>query len=73
MAASCCTPTCPSDPVAVDARYRRALWIALVLNAAMFAVELGGSWLAGSVSLLADSIDFAGVAGITPSAWRCSA
>jgi len=36
------------------------LWIALILNAAMFAVELGASWTSGSVSLLADSIDFFG-------------
>jgi Co/Zn/Cd efflux system component len=36
------------------------LWIALVLNAAMFAVELGASWASQSVSLLADSIDFFG-------------
>jgi len=36
------------------------LWIALVLNAAMFAIELGASWTSGSVSLLADSIDFSG-------------
>jgi Co/Zn/Cd efflux system component len=42
------------------ARYRRVLWIALVLNAAMFVVELVGAERSGSVSLLADSIDFAG-------------
>lgn len=36
------------------------LWVALLLNAAMFAVELGASWSSGSVSLLADSIDFFG-------------
>lgn len=35
----------------------------MVLNAGMFAVELGASWASGSVSLLADSIDFAGDAG----------
>jgi Co/Zn/Cd efflux system component len=34
-----------------------------VLNALMFAVELGASWASGSVSLLADSIDFFGDAG----------
>ena len=42
------------------ARYRRILWIALVLNAAMFVVELVGAERSGSVSLFADSIDFAG-------------
>jgi Co/Zn/Cd efflux system component len=36
------------------------LWIALVLNAAMFAVELAASWASHLVSLLADSIDFFG-------------
>jgi Co/Zn/Cd efflux system component len=40
--------------------FRRALWVALVVNAAMFVVELGASWQSGSVSLLADSIDFFG-------------
>jgi Co/Zn/Cd efflux system component len=40
--------------------FRRARWIALVVNAAMFVVELGASWQSGSVSLLADSIDFFG-------------
>jgi len=34
-----------------------------VLNALMFGVEFGASWLSGSVSLLADSIDFFGDAG----------
>jgi Co/Zn/Cd efflux system component len=51
----------PGPPV--DPRYRRALWIALVLNALMFVVELGASWSSRSVSLLADSIDFFGDAG----------
>lgn len=47
----------------VDPTYRRVLWVALVLNALMFVVELGASWTSGSVSLLADSIDFFGDAG----------
>ena len=63
MSASCCPdPTCASS-AAVDPTYRRVLWLALVLNALMFAVEFGASWLSGSVSLLADSIDFFGDAG----------
>ena len=57
MSAHCCSA--PATP-AVDPRYRKALWIALVLNALMFVVELGASWSSGSVSLLADSIDFFG-------------
>jgi Co/Zn/Cd efflux system component len=36
------------------------LWIALVLNAAMFVVEAGASWSAESTALLADAIDFLG-------------
>lgn len=46
-----------------DPRYRRVLWVALVLNAAMFFIELGVGVHASSVSLLADAIDFAGDAG----------
>jgi Co/Zn/Cd efflux system component len=41
-------------------RYRRVLWVALILNAAMFAVEIGAGFRSGSVSLLADAIDFFG-------------
>lgn len=62
MSAHCCSHGCASSPP-VDPRYRKALWVALVLNTAMFAVELGASWTSGSVSLLADSIDFFGDAG----------
>ena len=57
MSAHCCSA--PAAP-AVDPRYRRALWVALVVNAGMFLVELAASWNSGSVSLLADSIDFFG-------------
>ena len=40
--------------------YRRVLWIALAVNAAMFLLEIGGGLSSGSVSLLADAIDFLG-------------
>jgi Co/Zn/Cd efflux system component len=63
MSDSCCSGTACSSPPPVDPRYRRALWVALVLNALMFAVELSGSLASGSVSLLADAIDFFGDAG----------
>lgn len=57
MSAHCC----PVDrEPAVDPAYRRALWVALVVNALMFVVELAASWSSGSLSLLADSIDFFG-------------
>jgi Co/Zn/Cd efflux system component len=59
MSASCCSNDACSAPT-VEPRYRKALWVALVLNAAMFVVELAASWRSGSVSLLADSIDFFG-------------
>ncbi len=62
MSAHCCSDTSHSPP-AVDPTYRKILWVALVLNASMFVVELGASWTSGSVSLLADSIDFFGDAG----------
>jgi Co/Zn/Cd efflux system component len=62
MPAPCCSCSSPATPV-VDPRYRGALWVALVLNSLMFAVEFGASWTSGSVSLLADSIDFLGDAG----------
>lgn len=56
MSAHCCPPPPPS----ADPAYRKVLWIALLLNAAMFAVEIAGSVQSGSVSLLADAIDFLG-------------
>ena len=43
-----------------DPRYRKILWVALVINFAMFAVEIGAGFKSGSVSLLADAIDFFG-------------
>lgn len=56
---SCQSDHCdPQRPPA--ARYRRALWVALFVNALMFAVEIGAGLSAGSVSLLADAIDFFG-------------
>lgn len=50
----------PAQNAAADPRYRRILWIALVVNAAMFAVEVGAGMQSGSASLLADAIDFLG-------------
>jgi Co/Zn/Cd efflux system component len=45
---------------AVDPRYRRVLWIAFGINAAMFVVEVAASLIAGSVALQADALDFFG-------------
>jgi Co/Zn/Cd efflux system component len=61
-----CHDHCHSGPDAHGAAappppgYRRALWIALIVNAAMAAVEVTAGLHAGSVSLLADAIDFLG-------------
>lgn len=56
MSAHCC----PAPHSAVDPRYRRILWIALAVNAAMFLVEIAAGLQARSVSLLADAVDFFG-------------
>jgi Co/Zn/Cd efflux system component len=48
----------PEGPVPPG--YRRVLWIALFANALMFMVEIAAGVSAGSVSLLADAIDFFG-------------
>jgi Co/Zn/Cd efflux system component len=45
---------------ASDGAFRRALWIALIVNAAMFVVEIVAAQTAGSTALLADSVDFLG-------------
>lgn len=61
MAGHCCEHDTPaSHTIAHLGRYRRILWIALLLNATMFVVELAAGFQAGSLSLLADAIDFAG-------------
>ena len=52
-------PAAPAQGVDLP-RYRRVLWIALAVNAAMFFVELAAGYRSGSLSLLADAIDFAG-------------
>ncbi|MEQ1535035.1 MAG: cation transporter [Burkholderiaceae bacterium] len=49
-----------SPEAAKHPKYRKILWFALIVNAAMFAIELGAGFSSGSVSLLADAIDFLG-------------
>jgi Co/Zn/Cd efflux system component len=58
MSAGCCDHGCSSSPPTADARYRRILWIALAINLSMFVVEIGASFVSGSVSLQADALDF---------------
>ena len=57
MSATCCGPKQnPHDSPA----WRRALWIALAVNAAMFVIEIGAGFAADSRSLQADALDFLG-------------
>jgi Co/Zn/Cd efflux system component len=60
MSDSCCSHGCAAPPTSQSPRYRRVLWAALFINIAMFAVELVSGLRAGSVSLLADAVDFFG-------------
>ena len=61
MSASCCGGAIQNE--APDPGYRRALWLVLGINAAMFIVEIGAGLAAGSASLQADALDFLGDAG----------
>lgn len=58
MGASCCDGGCGSAKPPVDKVYRRVLSAALVINMAMFLVEMVAGSAAGSVSLKADAMDF---------------
>ena len=65
MSDSCQSTQCKDACSIVDAsnagsKYRRILWVALVLNATMFFIELLGSQNSGSNALFADAIDFFG-------------
>ncbi|RZO91340.1 MAG: cation transporter [Limnobacter sp.] len=44
----------------VSPTYKKVLWVALVVNLGIFIVEVASGLKAGSVSLLADSLDFFG-------------
>ncbi|MES2721332.1 MAG: cation diffusion facilitator family transporter [Pseudomonadota bacterium] len=55
-----CGHSCASDKPVVDARYRRVLIAALLVNLAMFVVEIMAGSAAGSSALLADALDFLG-------------
>ena len=58
--AGCCNDSTSGLDDAHDPRFRRALWIVLVINASMFAVEMVSGLFAHSVSLQADALDFLG-------------
>ncbi|MGE8573364.1 MAG: cation transporter [Acinetobacter amyesii] len=57
MACTCSHEPAPSKP---NSKFRIALWIALIINAMMFLVELIGGAYAHSSALWADSLDFFG-------------
>lgn len=64
MPGCCQNDHCASSASASAARaaspaWRRVLWIALLINAAMLGVEVWGGLQAHSASLLADALDFA--------------
>jgi Co/Zn/Cd efflux system component len=61
MTASCCNQ--PVDIHRGNQSYRRVLWAVLIINAAMFAVEVVAGLAAGSASLQADALDFLGDSG----------
>ncbi|WP_126177282.1 MULTISPECIES: cation transporter [Tsuneonella] len=62
MSASCCSHN-SMDQSMNDPRWRRALWIALILNAGMFGLEIVAGLTADSRALMADAIDFLGDSG----------
>ena len=57
MACSCSHEPAPVKP---NSKFRTALWIALIINAAMFMVEIVGGMYANSTALWADALDFFG-------------
>lgn len=59
MAGGCCGG-CETTAPAQDKAWRRVLWIALAINAAMFAVEIVAGVAAHSAALKADALDFLG-------------
>ncbi len=62
MAGCCHDDHCSTaaQPELNSPRWRRALWIALAINATMFAAEIAAGVAAGSASLQADALDFLG-------------
>ena len=74
MGKNCCGPVedveANNDPL-----WRRILWIALILNAVMFSVEIVAGLAADSRALQADALDFLGDAAkyVMALAWRACA
>jgi Co/Zn/Cd efflux system component len=59
MAGGCCGG-CETTAPTRDKAWRRVLWIALAINASMFAVEIVAGVAAHSAALKADALDFLG-------------
>jgi len=58
MSAGCCDHQPKFD--GMSAGFRRALWVIIAINAAMFGVEMIAGAIAGSRALQADTLDFLG-------------
>lgn len=56
----CISCTTDTEGTARDLRWLRILWIALAINAGMFAVEITAGLIGGSRALQADALDFLG-------------
>src|SRR5438270_12255491 len=56
----CCAHNHGSNPAPSNGRYRRVLWVALIINGTMLLIEILAGLMAGSVSLQADALDFLG-------------
>jgi len=56
--AGCCGHDAKFEGLSPD--YKRRLWMVIVINAVMFAVEMGAGQMAGSQALKADALDFLG-------------
>lgn len=58
MSGSCCSGNVRFD--GMSAPYKRALWLVIAINAAMFVIEMTAGVVAGSRALQADALDFLG-------------
>lgn len=52
--------SCTPAPKKVSSKFKKALWIALILNLTLFIVEVMGGFIAQSSSLWVDALDFLG-------------
>jgi len=57
---ACTSCAAPVENQGADPQWRRALWIALAVNATMFVAEITAGLMGGSRALQADALDFLG-------------